>query len=243
MEPIRLYLGVGDTLSIDACAGGAGWGACSLLVHNRDDRYPDHAGRDLATRFPDLAAPPLARDGATTRGVLEGQVFRLPNDLGGRTLVTLTAGSNDLLLTLQLRGTLLEEDGEAVVRRLRSIVASIHTRFDESLVLLATVVDPSDGVGDLLAAGQPLIRGLDVLARVNDAIRTLADGDQTRLVDLHACFLGHGSHATDPANRYHHPDDPTVWLGERIAPNGRGADAIRRRWWQALVAAGWVEGP
>jgi len=243
MEPICLYLGLGDTLSIDKYAGGSGCGACALLARNRDDAYPDFAGRDLTSRFPDITLAPLARDGATTRGVLEEQVFRLPADPGGRTVVTFTAGANDLLLTLQLRGTLLDEDGEAVVRRLRSMVASIHTRFAECLVLLATVVDPTDGVGDLLAPGQPLNRGLDVLARVNDQIRRIAaEDDGTELVDLHAAFLGHGSHAREPANPHHHPDDPTPWLGDLVTPNDRGADAIRRLWWQSLVAAGWVEG-
>jgi len=243
MDPICLYLGLGDTLSIDKYAGGSGCGACSLLARNRDDAYPDFAGRDLTSRFPDITLAPLARDGATTRGVLEEQVFRLPADPGGRTVVTFTAGANDLLLTLQMRGTLLDEDGEAVVRRLRSTVASIHTRFAECLVLLATVVDPTDGVGDLLAPGQPLNRGLDVLARVNDQIRRIAaEDDGTELVDLHAAFLGHGSHAREPDNPHHHPDDPTPWLGDLVAPNDRGADAIRRLWWQALVAAGWVEG-
>ncbi len=243
MEPIRLYLGLGDTLSVDRHAGGPGCGACSLLARNRDDAFPDFAGRDLTSRNPDLSFQPLARDGATTRGVLEEQVFRLPNDLGGRTVVTFTAGSNDLLLTLQLRGTLLDEDGEALVGRLRSTVASIHTRFNDPLVLLATLVDPTDGVGDLLAPGQPLNRGLDVLGRVNDQIRQIAaESEGTELVDLHAAFLGHGSHAADPANPHHHPDDPTPWLGDLVAPNGRGADAIRRLWWQGLVEAGWVEG-
>ncbi len=243
MEPIRLYLGLGDTLSVDQYAGGSGCGACSLLARNRDDAYPDFAGRDLTSRFPDISLAPLARDGATTRGVLEEQVFRLPNDLGGRTVVTFTAGANDLLLTLQLRGTLLDEDGEAVVRRLRSTLASIHNRFKEPLVLLATVVDPTDGVGDLLAPGQPLNRGLDVLGRVNDGIRQIvAESEGTELVDLHAAFLGHGSHARDPANPHHHPDDPTEWLGDLVTPNGRGAAAIRRLWWQGLIEAGWVEG-
>ncbi len=241
MEPIRLYLGLGDTLSTDRHAGGPGRGACSLLARNRDDAYPDLAGADLTSRFPEIRIEPLAREGATTRGVLEEQVFRLPGDPGGRTLVTYTAGTNDLLATLQMRGTLLEEDGEAVVRRLRSSVASLHTRFSECLVLLATLVDPSDGVGDLLTPGQPLIRGLDILARVNDAIREMAEAEAgTVLVDLHAAFLGHGLHAGDPANPHHHPADPTPWLTELIGPTARGADAIRRLWWRALEAAGWV---
>jgi len=243
MEPIRLYLGLGDTLSVDPHPEGPGWGACSLLARNRDESYPDFAGRDLASGAPEITVACLARAGVTTRGVLEEQLFRLPADRGGRTVVTLTAGSNDLLLTLRLRGTLLEEDGEAVVRRLRSMVASIHSRLHHGLILLATLVDPSDGVGDLLAAGQPLIRGLDVVARVNDALRALAaEGDGTMLIDLHAAFLGHGSHARDARNPYHHPSDPTAWLGDLVAPNRRGADAIRRLWWQALVQGGWVEG-
>ncbi|RMF83473.1 MAG: SGNH/GDSL hydrolase family protein, partial [Nitrospirae bacterium] len=240
-SPLSLYLGLGDSISIDDYAGGSGCGAISLLARNRDDRFPEFAGRDLASHFPGVRVEARAQDGATTRGVLEEQIFRLPLVPEGRTLVTLTAGGNDLLMLLQMRGTLLDEDGEGVVRRLRSGVATIRNRFPDSLVILSTIYDPTDGVGDLLTPGQPLIRGLDVLARVNDGIRGIAEGDPGVVVaDLHRHFLGHGSHHAEEANPYYHPEDPTGWLVQAIEPNERGASEVRRCWWQCLVEAGWV---
>jgi hypothetical protein len=48
MQPV--YLALGDSMSVDAYAGGPGRGAASLLHHNRDADFPNWAGRDLHTR-------------------------------------------------------------------------------------------------------------------------------------------------------------------------------------------------
>jgi hypothetical protein len=238
--PIARYIALGDSISIDDYAGGPGRGAASLLHHNRDDDFPELRGRDLVSRHPAAKLHLKAADGATTRAVLEKQITHLPNDEGGRTIITLTGGGNDLLLTLQMRGTLLGEDAEGVVRRVRAIVGSVRNRYQDVLVIVGTIYDPTDGVGDLINPGFPLHRELSLFQRVNDAIRELADGDRVHLADIHRHFLGHGNHHADPANPYHDAADPTPWFTGTIEPNARGASEVRRLFWQALVEAGWV---
>ena len=73
-------------MSIDDYAGGA----ASLLHRNRDDDFPDWAGRDLTTAG--LGVQVLARDGATTADVLQRQ---LPQVTQAPALVTVTMGGND----------------------------------------------------------------------------------------------------------------------------------------------------
>jgi hypothetical protein len=45
-----VYAALGDSMSIDDYAGGAGRGAASLLWRNRDDDFPAWVGRDLTAR-------------------------------------------------------------------------------------------------------------------------------------------------------------------------------------------------
>jgi len=67
-----LYVALGDSMSIDDYAGGAGRGAASLLYRNRDGEFPGWTGRDLSSAG--LTAQILARDGATAAEVLERQL-------------------------------------------------------------------------------------------------------------------------------------------------------------------------
>ena len=85
----RRYVALGDSMSIDDYAGGPGRGAASLLHRNRDDDFPDWAGRDLATAG--LGVQVLARDGVTA-DVLQRQ---LPQVTQAPALVTVTMGGND----------------------------------------------------------------------------------------------------------------------------------------------------
>ena len=48
-----MYVALGDSISIDDYAGGAGRGGASLLFRNRDDDFPHWRGRDVASRHPD----------------------------------------------------------------------------------------------------------------------------------------------------------------------------------------------
>jgi len=238
------YIGLGDSISIDDYAGGPGRGAISLLHRNRDRDFPAFRARDLISTHPGVAFHYLAWDGATTHDVLDDQLPRAADHRGaGRTVVTLTAGGNDLLLTLGEKGHLEPEDGERLIERTERILHEITNHWPDSLVLLNTIYDPTDGVGDLLEPGVPLEREMRVFDQVNGAIRALADGQRIRLADLHRHFLGHGSHHDDPTHPHHHPEDPTPWFTFTIEPNGRGASEVRRVWWRALVEAGWVTEP
>ena len=55
-----MYVALGDSMSIDDYAGGAGWGAASLLHRNRDADFPAWAGRREQVR---LAGCPLDQVG------------------------------------------------------------------------------------------------------------------------------------------------------------------------------------
>src|SRR5215210_2335063 len=95
-ETIRTYVALGDSMSIDAYAGGPGRGAASLLFLNRSDDFPEWGGRDIANRLPRCRFLPLATDGGTSATVRFMQVPQL-KDRGFRpALVTLTMGGNDL---------------------------------------------------------------------------------------------------------------------------------------------------
>jgi lysophospholipase L1-like esterase len=87
-----IYVALGDSMSIDDYAGGAGRGAASLLHRNRDADFPDWVGRDLAAAG--YTAQVLARDGATSEDVLYRQ---LPGIARPPDLVTVTMGGNDML--------------------------------------------------------------------------------------------------------------------------------------------------
>src|SRR5918998_556876 len=90
-----------------------GLGAASLFYRNDDARWPEFRGRDLATLVPGIAirnehalshparypSDNLTTDGATTGDVLSYQLPRLERSRE-RTLVTITAGGNDLLMML-----------------------------------------------------------------------------------------------------------------------------------------------
>jgi hypothetical protein len=83
-------------MSIDDYAGGAGRGAASLLLRNRDHDFPAWQGRDLAAR--DLAARLhlLASDRATATTVAHQELPRLRRLGGAPSLATVTMGGNDL---------------------------------------------------------------------------------------------------------------------------------------------------
>jgi lysophospholipase L1-like esterase len=133
-----VYVALGDSMSIDDYAGGAGRGAASLLHRNLDVGFPAWAGRDLASAG--LSAQILARDGARAADVLQCQ---LPL-LGQRpAVVTLTMGGNDLLAAhgdvaaahAATAGVIAA--GEEILARLAAAGAG--------RVVVSTVYDPSDG--------------------------------------------------------------------------------------------------
>src|SRR5688572_22028161 len=141
-QAMGFYVALGDSMSIDAYAGGPGRGAASLLARNRDADFPDWAGRDLAAAG--LTPEILASDGATSRDVVAEQV---PLVIEPPALVTLTIGGNDLLIAYGQAAAAyaaveaVVAAGEEILRRLSLIGAG--------LVVVTTVYDPSDGTGEL----------------------------------------------------------------------------------------------
>jgi lysophospholipase L1-like esterase len=228
------YLALGDSMSIDYYAGGAGRGAASLLHRNRDDDFPDWAGRDLTTAG--VGVQLLARDGATTADVLYRQ---LPLIESAPDLVTVTMGGNDLLSAYGddgAAGAAIEDvvaTGETILRRLRAIVGT-------GRIVLTTVYDPSDGTGEVASAGlPPWPAGTTMIRKLNAALADLAERHGAIVADVHGRFLGHGVDAGDPAQPAARPADRKLWYCGVIEPNAWGAHEIRATWWQALDDSGW----
>ena len=102
-------------------------------------------------------------------------------------------------------------------------------------VMLATIYDPTDDVGDIENAG-PIFwlsawpDGRAIFYAYNDAIRAAAaKHDHVHLVDVHRVMLGHGIHCREPGNEFYREEDPTYWYFVNLEdPNERGYDAIRR---------------
>jgi lysophospholipase L1-like esterase len=201
-----LYVALGDSMSIDTYAGGAGRGAASLLYRNRDEDFPDWAGRDLYTLG--WALRNLTRDGATSAWVLRDQ---LPLMGGQRPdLVTLTMGGNDLMAAY----------GDTVAAQAAIItVADLAERVLGQLgaaagpdvpVVVTTVYDPSDGTGAVPSATlPPWPDGPRLVGALNAALVEVAHCHGALVADVHAHFLGHGAAVGDPDPAIDpHPDTP-----------------------------------
>jgi lysophospholipase L1-like esterase len=192
------YLALGDSISIDKWTGIAGGGAAS--------QFAAKIGC-TGSAFEDRT-----RDGNLTVGVLEdvARVDRSP------TLVTLTAGGNDLALMGRPAADILES--------LYAIADGIDAW--ECRVILNTVYDPTDGNDEI---GRQL--GLPETLRaeyvqLNEGIRELARHRGYLLSDLERLFLGNG--ATAAQN----------WIHCAIEPNYVGASVVAAHWlglyWGAL---------
>lgn len=208
-------------------------GAASLLHRNDDPLWPEFTGDDLAHRLPGLTLRNACMDGGTIGDVLAHQLTSL-NDGARRDarVVTVTAGGNDLLGALFQRGFGgIERATAEGIERFGRMVDEVRRTFDDAVVVLTTVYDPTDGTGELPGMSEVLgplpVANLD---RFNDAVRSAAarHGD-TVLADVHAHFRGHGLSAPEAERWY--------WTPNPIEPGGRGASEIRRVWLEALSPA------
>ena len=242
------YIALGDSMSIDlypaldvgetdvavalewlASAGAvAPLGAASLLYANVEARWPEFAGRDLATHHPGIEYVNLAQDGATIGDVFGEQLPEVPED-DRPTLVTLTVGGNDLL-SAYARGA-----GERVLARAVHdiaeaydyLVARIAERLPRATLLLTTVYDPSDRTGLIPGVFDGEALPLHHLDRFNEHLRTLAARTPSaRVADVYAHFLGRGATAPEAERWY--------WRRSLIEPSAAGASEIRRVWWELI---------
>jgi lysophospholipase L1-like esterase len=235
----RHYVALGDSMSSDhypTCdVRGLGLppprldplGAAALLYRNDDDRWPEFAGRDLATRSAGTTFINLTEDGAMIDDVLTEELARLGRDSNAPDiLVTLTAGGNDLLDAL-FAGRPLDKAVPGIERRYADLVATLREELPRATLLLTTVYDPTDGTGVL-----PRLEGLgrlplEYLDRFNGHVHaTAGQTPGAAVADVHRHFLGHGMNALEEERWY--------WAPNPIEPNARGASEIRRVWWVAL---------
>jgi lysophospholipase L1-like esterase len=168
---MRIYLALGDSISIDDYTGVRGGGAPSQLARK--------LGVDLVD---------LARDGNTTQGVLA--------DLAGAPtaadLVTLTAGGNDLL-----GGDL----PRAILRRLQQIAERIQPlggRVVLNTIYDPSDGDNKVGRRELGLSRLATIALRRRLNAVNGGIAKLAREHGFLLADLERLFHGHGVASSEP---------------------------------------------
>lgn len=204
-------------------------GAASLLFHNDEEQWPDDAGNDLSTRYPGIDFTLLAQDGATLGDVFGEQLAQLPAS-DAPTLVTVTAGGYDLLSAAVNRPSreLLRGIARDVAEAYEFLVDSVRRARPEGVVVLTTIVDPSDATGTVprVFEGKGAVP-LEALSQLNEAIRKLAAGTPgTVLADAHARFLGHGVTAAEIDRWY--------WKRSLVDPNARGASELRHAWLDAL---------
>ncbi|UCD71783.1 MAG: SGNH/GDSL hydrolase family protein [Syntrophobacterales bacterium] len=234
----KRYVGLGDSISIDEYAGGPGWGAISLFYRNRDEIYPEWKGRDLRSLYPGIDLYSLASDGATSGTVLREQLLALPSGDDDPTIVTLTVGGNDFLFSLGLGGGI---DRGAIDRfrlDLKEILKTLRERYPNCTIILATIYDPTDGVGDLGMPEVDVQEGYALFHAFNRAILDIGKSHGVHIADIYSHFLGHGSHHGDPGNPHYCPEDPSRWFVQEIEPNARGAHEVRRKFWEALERRG-----
>jgi lysophospholipase L1-like esterase len=237
-----LLLGVGDSVT-------AGFGASKghsyfkRLIANPDNEYPDMQGICLSKVLPNLKTRNIAVSGSTSISHLAA-IKRLevsPPDVLG--LVVMTTGGNDIIHDY---GRSAPREGAmygATLEQARPWIDSFDKRLNEMLdrlaacfpggchVFLATIYDPSDGVGDCGTAGLPDWSDmLKIHQAYNDVIvRCAKNRPAVHLVNMHDTFLGHGIHCTQRWREHYHADDPRYWYFQNLEdPNDRGYDAIRR---------------
>lgn len=230
------YVALGDSMSIDDYPANDAWtrwdvkrralGAGALLYRN-DPLWPEFEGRELCARHPGMGYANVAIDGAVIDTVRR---VELPGvrDLDA-TIVTLTAGGNDLLDAILSPRVPLREAVEDIGRRYAELVADLRAVFPRARLVLTTIYDPTDGTGRLPRFGESL--PVELLEQTNDLIRSIARRtDGAVLADVHADFQGHGVSAP--------PEERWYWESSIIEPSARGASEIRRAWWHALERAG-----
>jgi lysophospholipase L1-like esterase len=238
-SPRRYYVSLGDSISIDAYAGGSGRGAASLLYQNRDNDFPGWQGKDLKTCLPGIRLIPLAMDGATSATLRYVQLPQLQEMRIHPEIITVTIGGNDLLqsfgMDYRIQNTFqaLQENLHASLTLLRNMAGA------ETPILLGTIYDPSDGTGN--AGELQLSHWRDALtwvARFNTMLQEIAYEHQCTVADIHGHFMGHGAVAGDPSQAESHPENRDLWYCGTIEPNAWGASAVRAVLWDCLRTQG-----
>ncbi len=229
-----VYVALGDSISIDDYAGGRGHGGASLLYRNREEDFPDWAGRDLLSQNPGWTFHLLATDGATSGDLLDAQLPRLLRLRLRPSLVTLTIGGNDVLSVYG--------DNRTARRTVQQVTATVSQTLDilrpqlatPGRLVLGTVYDPSDGSGDTSRLRlPPWPEALGLLAELNDRLRTVAAEHGAAVAEIGEHFRGHGILAGDPTQ----PDSPTSSARAVALPRHRAERMGRQRRSRSLLGS------
>lgn len=260
LHPFAAYFALGDSMSMDIYPrydakdrgnGELGLGAATLLHETLAYRAPQ-GGISGFRIFQNLT-----EDGAVCKD-LGTQVARIsPERLGLRkgepTLVTITAGGNDLLRTLPLQsfGAAVEEMDRAIEHLSHSLYR-LERRLGDypPTILLANVYDPTDRTGELQIGGTSLdvrlqLRYLDYWnEQVFKVIAKDHPGLEVIPVDVWAHFFGHGANGRlgigarlgEELNRCH---TPNFWYWSRswIEPGVEGARQLAGLWYRRVTKA------
>ena len=164
----------------------------------------------------------------------------------------ITTGGNDIILNYG-RSTPVEgamygatwEQATPWITNFAGRLETMMTRITESfpggsLIFLANIYDPTDGIGDISNAGLPAWPdGLRIHEEYNRIIATCAKRHtNVHLVDIRVGFLGHGIHCTQFWREHYDRLDPRYWYLYNLEdPNDRGYDALRRLFLNTMVQA------
>lgn len=194
--------------------------------------------------LPNLRHNNLARSGTTSLENLEYLVPELSiqseQTFG---IVVMTTGGNDIIHSYgrqapkegAMYGATHDEAVQWIAnyrKRMETTLDEVDSRFAGGCdVFVGNIYDPTDGVGNAVAAGLP--RWPDAL-RIHDDYNSIiaevcAKRDNAHLVDIRSTFLGHGIYSRQFWNQHYRSADPTYWYWDNLEdPNNRGYDAIRR---------------
>lgn len=203
------YLALGDSISIDDYTGVPGGGAASQFA------------KLIAAESFQM----LAYDGCTTTGVLTA----LERVDGSPSVITLTAGGNDLLEAVWWRT--LEKPGDppqliGLETRILGLLRAVLLKLNRygCPILVNTIYDPTDGRLEMASElGMPA-EAFEVFRAVNKGILSLVRHPNVLAADLERLFQGHGYWSDDP------------WLVSFIEPNLAGATAIAEHWLRMIDA-------
>jgi lysophospholipase L1-like esterase len=214
------------------------------LIRNPPNEFDDMRGICLSAVLPKLDAVSLAASGSTSIEHLEAIRSRLQKrDADTFGLIVMTSGGNDLIHNYgrtppregAMYGATLEQARPWIAnfeKRLSEMAETIESRFPGGcMIFLADIYDPSDGVGDAPSASLPAWPDCMAIHReYNAAIHRCAEKHRSvHVVPMHAEFLGHGIHCTQPWQKHYRSADPHYWYAWNLEdPNVRGYDAIRR---------------
>jgi len=255
-----LLVGLGDSV-VTGFGAPRGFGFFDRLVATPDDDATDMRGKTLTRAFPRLKVLNLAMNSTSSGDHLRSEVVLLPRQRDSVFgVVVISTGGIDLIHDYgaspprdeAMYGATWEVGRELADRfrgRLDRFLDEVTSRFPGGCqIFIATIFDPTDGVGDienadpLLKLVKPLPRwpdGLRIHAAFNEHIREAARARKNvHVVDVHQTLLGHGLHCLDPKNPHYDATDPTTWLYFNVEdPNRRGYDAIRRAFLLSMIDA------